>query len=272
MEKQHEPIIDQYLNEIKGYKLLTKEEERNLSHKIHNNDEISKKKLIQSNLRLVISIAKKYMGKGLPFSDLIQEGNIGLIRAAEKFSAGKDTKFSTYATWWIKQRIRRAISNQVRMIKIPDHLYHRSVKVYDDLYVKKSKDLESIQKNSDLNKKQFNQILQVSGPLVSLNSVMSHYDTQEEYQSTISNPIDSMLDTTNYIDKKSDIYLIEKLLLNLTEKEQIVMRLRYGLDDQRPRTQKEVANFFNLSSERIRQIESGAMKKLKKASKSIELN
>jgi RNA polymerase primary sigma factor len=270
MEKLHEMVVDQYLDDIKDIQLLTREDEIELAKSISNNNDDAKDQLVLANLRLVVSIAKKYTGKGLSFSDLIQEGNIGLIRAAEKFSHEKEIKFSTYATWWIKQRIRRAISNQVKMIKVPDHLYHRSIKLYDQLFVKNNKNIDEVRQETELSKKQFDQLVQIAGPVVSLNSVLTHFDTQEEYQASIANEQSSLLDTDNQINSKSDTYLIEKLMLELTEKEQIIMRLRYGLDDQRPRTQKEVADFFKLSSERIRQIESGALKKLKLAAKKID--
>ena len=154
--------MDQYLNDIRNIKLLTKEEEKSLVLQIKKGDERAKEIFILHNLRLVISIAKKYINKGIPINDLIQEGNLGLIRAAEKFELDKDIKFSTYATWWIKQKIRRAITNQVRMIKIPDHLFHRSIQLNDELYLSPEKSMDQVRQSTNLSKRQFDDLLLVS--------------------------------------------------------------------------------------------------------------
>ena len=255
--------VDYYLEEVKQYGLIDHVEEKRLACLIKKSSKSAKNKLISSNLRLVISIAKRYVKKGLPFADLIQEGNIGLIRAAEKFDASLDIKFSTYATWWIKQRIRRAISTQISMIKIPDHLYHKSIYLNEDLYQSKPVNLDNLKSKLNLTEKQFDNLLHISSPVISLNNKFTLYDSDDELGDTVQNPTESRLNTESGIDQSLLSSAIGQLLNILSTKEKTIIELRYGFKDQRPRTQKEVAEFFNLSSERIRQIESSAMKKIK---------
>ena len=254
--------MDQYLNDIRNIKLLTKEEEKSLVLQIKKGDERAKEIFILHNLRLVISIAKKYINKGIPINDLIQEGNLGLIRAAEKFELDKDIKFSTYATWWIKQKIRRAITNQVRMIKIPDHLFHRSIQLNDELYLSPEKSMDQVRKSTNLSKRQFDDLLLVSGPTVSLNSQSTLFDTTDELADSIADA-ESSLCTEPMVENKELKNQLYHYIKTFNEREQTVLILRFGLDDGKIRTQKDVGKFLNISAERVRQIESAALKQLK---------
>tara|TARA_A100001015_G_scaffold318363_1_gene438052 strand:+ start:1272 stop:2099 length:828 start_codon:yes stop_codon:yes gene_type:complete len=255
--------MDQYLRDIRNIKLLTKEEEISFVKKIKNGNRNAMDIFIIHNLRLVISIAKKYTNKGIPINDLIQEGNLGLIRAAEKFDLDKDIKFSTYATWWIKQKIRRAITNQVRMIKIPDHLFHRSIKLNDELFLSPDKSFEEIRKETNLSKRQFDDLLLVSGPTVSLNSQSTMFDSVDELSDSIADQPESSLSIEPLIENQELKKQLLGFIKTLSEREQSVLILRFGLDDGKVRTQKEVGGFLNISAERVRQIESCALNKLK---------
>lgn len=263
MQLLHNDSMDQYLSEIRRIKLLTRDEEIMLVKKVQEGDERAKDLFILHNLRLVISIAKKYINKGISIHDLVQEGNLGLIRAAEKFEIGKDIKFSTYATWWIKQKIRRAITNQVRMIKIPDHLFHRSIQLNDTLYLNPKKTLDEIRKSANLSPNQFNNLLLVSGPTLSLNTPSTLNDSTDELSNFIPDTSDSTLSIESTIEQSE---LKEQLLSHIktfSVREQSVLILRFGLDDGKVRTQKDVGNFLGVSAERVRQIESDALNKLR---------
>ena len=262
MQVKYQDSMDQYLNDIRDIELLSKEEEYELMKEVKDGNEDAMDMFILHNLRLVIAIAKKYVNKGIPINDLIQEGNIGLIRAAEKFDLSKDIKFSTYATWWIKQKIRRAITNQVRMIKIPDHLFHRSIKLNDELYLSQGKSAKELQENTNLSKRQFNDLLLVSGPTLSLNAQSSLYDSTDELSDSISDD-SSSLNTENLIEQQDLKEKIFDLIESLSEREQTVVTLRYGLTDGKVRTQKEVGSFLGVSAERVRQIESAALLQLR---------
>jgi RNA polymerase primary sigma factor len=260
MDPLQNDAMDQYLQEVKDIKVLTKTEEVELVKKIQSGDASAKKVFIIHNLRLVISIAKKYANKGLPMSDLIQEGNLGLIRAAEKFEIDKDIKFSTYATWWVKQKIRRAIANSVRMIKIPDHLFHRAVRLSDAL--NNSKSLDQILSDIQLTKRQLMDLLAVSGSTVSLNTPYGSPDTTDELGDHVSDN-NASLNTDLIVKKKETVQEIINLVSQLTEREQLIIRLRYGLKDGKSWTQNDIGKFIGVSAERIRQIEGQALKQLK---------
>jgi RNA polymerase primary sigma factor len=255
--------MDQYLSEIRNLPLLSRDEEISLVEKIQEGDERSKDLFILHNLRLVISIAKKYINKGISIHDLVQEGNLGLIRAAEKFEIGKDIKFSTYATWWIKQKIRRAITNQVRMIKIPDHLFHRSIHLNDALYVSPKKKLEDIRTSTRLSPRQFNDLLLVSGPTLSLNAPSTLNDSTDELSDFIPNTSDSTLTIESTVERSELKQHLIRLIKTFSEREQSVLMLRFGLNDGKARTQRDVGKFLGVSAERVRQIESDALKKLR---------
>ncbi len=256
--------MDQYLDDIRHIPLLTKEEEITLVRKLQSGDGHAKELFILHNLRLVISIAKKYINKGIPIADLIQEGNIGLIRAAQKFDLSKDIKFSTYATWWIKQKIRRAITNQVRLIKIPDHLFHRSIELNDALYLSKNMTHDSIREKVKLSKKQFNDLLMVSGPTLSLNTPSTLFHSNDEFGNTISDDDDSLLSPSIFSDQHALKAFLNHHISNLSQREQSVLIYRYGLNDGKVRTQKDVGKFLRISAERVRQIESQALAVLRK--------
>lgn len=263
MQVLHNDSMDQYLSEIRRIKLLTRDEEIMLVKKIQEGDERAKDLFILHNLRLVISIAKKYINKGISIHDLVQEGNLGLIRAAEKFEIGKDIKFSTYATWWIKQKIRRAITNQVRMIKIPDHLFHRSIQLNDALYLTPKKSLDEIQKSANLSPRQFNDLLLVSGPTLSLNTPSTLNDSTDELSDFIPDNSDSSLAIESTIEQTELKQQLLCLIKTFPEREQSVLTLRFGLNDGKVRTQKDVGKFLGISAERVRQIESDALNKLR---------
>ena len=246
--------VDQILNEIRRIDLLSKAEQFNLLSRIQKGCRKSKDRFIISNLRLVISIAKQYINKGIPIADLIQEGTLGLIRAAEKFDLTKDIQFSTYATWWIKQKIRRALTNQVRMIKVPDHLYHRSIQLNDALYTS-NKEKSEILKETNLTSKQYNDLVHISGPTVSLDAQIFYNDSKDELVDTISDNDLSNLNTDNVVETNDLKVQVESILNKLETREKTVLILRYGLDDGKSRTQKEVGTFLNISAERVRQIE-----------------
>ncbi len=264
---QHLESMDQYLNDIKDIEILSRDEEISLIEQIQSGDMKAKDMFILRNLRLVISIAKQFQNKGIPLEDLIQEGNIGLIRAAEKFDLSKDIKFSTYATWWIKQKIRRAIASQVRMIKIPDHLYHRAVQLSSELTCNNHQSISDIQKKINLSKKQLLHLLMVNGPTISLNSMVGFVDQNEELVDTVSDRPNSSLNTNVTVEKALEKEALNTMVNELSEREQLVIKLRYGLTDGKSRTQKQVGDFLDVSAERVRQIEDIAIKKLKLAIK-----
>lgn len=263
MQVLHNDSMDQYLSEIRRIKLLTRDEEILLVQKIKEGDEQAKDLFILHNLRLVISIAKKYINKGISIHDLVQEGNLGLIRAAEKFELEKDIKFSTYATWWIKQKIRRAITNQVRMIKIPDHLFHRSIQLNDALYLTPKKSLDKIRKSAKLSPRQFNDLLLVSGPTLSLNTPSTLNDSTDELSDFIPDTSESTLAIEPSIEQSELKQQLLSYIKTFSEREQSVLIFRFGLDDGKVRTQKDVGEFLGVSAERVRQIESDAINKLR---------
>lgn len=254
--------VDQLLSDIRTINLLTKDEMIELLKKIKKGCERSKHRFVISNLRLVVSIAKQFINKGIPIADLIQEGSLGLIRAAEKFDVSKDIQFSTYATWWIKQKIRRALTNQVRMIKVPDHLYHRSIQLNDTLYTSNISK-EDIMEKTNLTTKQYNDLMHISGPTVSLESKILHHDKPEELVDTIPDNKSSSLNTNNSFENDFLKQQVKNILNWLNTREKTVLTLRFGLDDGKARTQKEVGKFLNVSAERIRQIEFKALSLLR---------
>ena len=262
-----------YLKEIGRVPLLTPEEEIDLAIRISEGDEAAKKKLAESNLRLVVSIAKRYVGRGMSFLDLIQEGNLGLIKAVDKFDYTKGFKFSTYATWWIRQAITRAIADQARTIRIPVHMVETINKVKKTnsiLLHKNGRDptAEEIAKELDMPVEKVREILRVAQEPVSLETPIG-----EEEDSHLGDfiPDDDALAPA---DAASMLLLKEQLaevLKTLTPREEKVLSLRFGLEDGHPRTLEEVGREFNVTRERIRQIEAKALRKLRHPSRSKNL-
>ena len=258
-----------YLKEIGDYPLLTAEEEIDLAQRIMDGDEAAKTRLAESNLRLVVSIAKRYVGRGLSFLDLIQEGNLGLIKAVDKFDYTKGFKFSTYATWWIRQAITRSIADQSRTIRIPVHMsevINKTYRVSRTLLQELGREPteQEIADAMDLPASKIREILKVSADPISLDTPIG-----EEEDSHLGDFIkdDSVIgpeDAAAYTVLQDQI---SKLLNTLTEREQRVLILRFGLKDGRTRTLEEVGKEFNVTRERIRQIEAKALRKLRHPSR-----
>lgn len=262
--------VRMYLKEIGKVPLLSPDEEIELAKKIELGDEEAKKKLAESNLRLVVSIAKRYAGRGMQLLDLIQEGNLGLIKAVEKFDYRKGYKFSTYATWWIRQAITRAIADQARTIRIPVHMVetiNRLVRTQRQLVQKLGREAtpEELAKELDMPVERVREIMKISQDPVSLETPIGEEEDSHLGDFIQDNNVEVPADAATYT------LLHEQLmdvLSTLTEREQKVLRLRFGLDDGRPRTLEEVGRQFNVTRERIRQIEAKALRKLRHSSRS----
>ncbi len=261
--------VKQYLKEIGDYPLLTLEEEVELATRIQEGDEAASKRLAESNLRLVVSIAKRYVGRGLSFLDLIQEGNLGLIKAVEKFDHTKGYKFSTYATWWIRQAITRAIADQSRTIRIPVHMsevinktYRVSRTLMQELGREPSE--QEIANVMNLPVEKVREILKVSADPISLDSPIGEEDDSHLGDFIKDDHIMGPEEAAAYSMLQDQI---AKLLETLTEREQRVLTLRFGLQDGRSRTLEEVGKEFNVTRERIRQIEAKALRKLRHPSR-----
>ncbi|MDD2956161.1 MAG: RNA polymerase sigma factor RpoD [Oscillospiraceae bacterium] len=262
-----------YLKEIGRVPLLTPEEEIDLATRMAQGDPYARKRLSEANLRLVVSIAKRYVGRGMQFLDLIQEGNLGLIKAVEKFDHTKGFKFSTYATWWIRQAITRAIADQARTIRIPVHMVetiNKVKKVSSQLLHKNGHEptAEEISKELDMPVDKVREIMRVAQEPVSLETPIG-----EEEDSHLGDFIPDD-DAPAPADAASHTLLKEQLsdvLQTLTPREEKVLRLRFGLEDGRSRTLEEVGKEFNVTRERIRQIEAKALRKLRHPSRSKKL-
>lgn len=265
--------VRMYLKEIGRVDLLTAEEEIELAKRIEQGDEEAKRRLAEANLRLVVSIAKRYVGRGMLFLDLIQEGNMGLIKAVEKFDYRKGFKFSTYATWWIRQAITRAIADQARTIRIPVHMVetiNKLIRVQRQLLQDLGREPtpEEIAEDMDLTPEKVREILKIAQEPVSLETPIG-----EEDDSHLGDFIEDQ-DATSPADHAAYELLKEQLedvLDTLTDREENVLRLRFGLDDGRTRTLEEVGKVFGVTRERIRQIEAKALRKLRHPSRSKRL-
>ena len=268
-----EDPVRMYLKEIGKIPLLSMEEEIELAKSMELGSEDARKRLAESNLRLVVSIAKRYVGRGMQFLDLIQEGNLGLIKAVEKFDYTKGYKFSTYATWWIRQASTRAIADQARTIRIPVHMVetiNRLVRTSRQLLQELGREptTEEVAARADLPVERVSEIMKMAQEPVSLETPIG-----EEEDSHLG----AFIQDDNVMvpqDAAAFTLLHEQLmevLLTLTEREQKVLRLRFGLDDGRPRTLEEVGRQFNVTRERIRQIEAKALRKLRHPSRSKKL-
>lgn len=265
--------VRMYLKEIGKISLLSLDEETELSKRIAEGDETAKNRLAESNLRLVVSIAKRYVGRGMLFLDLIQEGNIGLMKAVEKFDAEKGYKFSTYATWWIRQAITRAIADQARTIRVPVHMvetinklsrYQRQL----TLELNREPTDEELAKKMGMSPDKVREVIKIAQDPVSLETPIG-----EEEDSHLG---DFVPDESNMSPEDFTIHEMLKeeigdVLLTLTEREEQVLRLRFGLDDGSPKTLEEVGQMFGVTRERIRQIEAKALRKLRHPSRSKKL-
>ncbi len=268
-----EDPVRMYLKEIGKVPLLSAEEEIELARKMADGDAEAKKKLAEANLRLVVSIAKRYVGRGMLFLDLIQEGNLGLIKAVEKFDYNKGFKFSTYATWWIRQAITRAIADQARTIRIPVHMVETINKLIR-VSRQKLQELgreplpEEIAEEMDMPVERVREIMKISQEPVSLETPIG-----EEEDSHLG---DFIQDDNVPVPAEAAAFTLLReqlgeVLATLTEREQKVLRLRFGLEDGRARTLEEVGKEFNVTRERIRQIEAKALRKLRHPSRSRKL-
>jgi RNA polymerase primary sigma factor len=268
-----EDPVRMYLKEIGKVSLLTADEEIELAKRMEQGDEEAKKRLAEANLRLVVSIAKRYVGRGMLFLDLIQEGNLGLIKAVEKFDYRKGYKFSTYATWWIRQAITRAIADQARTIRIPVHMVetiNKLIRVSRQLLQELGREPspEEIAEEMDIPVERVREILKISQEPVSLETPIGEEEDSHLGDFIQDDNVPVPADAAAFTLLKEQ--LIE-VLGTLTEREQKVLRLRFGLDDGRARTLEEVGKEFNVTRERIRQIEAKALRKLRHPSRSRKL-
>ena len=268
-----EDPVRMYLKEIGKVSLLTADEEIELAKRMEQGDEDAKKRLAEANLRLVVSIAKRYVGRGMLFLDLIQEGNLGLIKAVEKFDYRKGYKFSTYATWWIRQAITRAIADQARTIRIPVHMVetiNKLIRVSRQLLQELGREPtpEEIAEEMKMPVDRVREILKISQEPVSLETPIGEEEDSHLGDFIQDDNVPVPADATAFTLLKEQ--LIE-VLGTLTEREQKVLRLRFGLDDGRARTLEEVGKEVNVTRERIRQIEAKALRKLRHPSRSRKL-
>ena len=268
-----EDPVRMYLKEIGKVSLLTADEEIELAKRMEQGDEEAKKRLAEANLRLVVSIAKRYVGRGMLFLDLIQEGNLGLIKAVEKFDYRKGYKFSTYATWWIRQAITRAIADQARTIRIPVHMVetiNKLIRVSRQLLQELGREPtpEEIAEEMKMPVDRVREILKISQEPVSLETPIGEEEDSHLGDFIQDDNVPVPADAAAFTLLKEQ--LIE-VLGTLTEREQKVLRLRFGLDDGRARTLEEVGKEFNVKRERIRQIEAKALRKLRHPSRSRKL-
>lgn len=268
-----EDPVRMYLKEIGKVPLLSAEEEIELAKKMEMGDEDAKKRLAEANLRLVVSIAKRYVGRGMLFLDLIQEGNLGLIKAVEKFDYRKGYKFSTYATWWIRQAITRAIADQARTIRIPVHMVetiNKLIRVSRQLLQELGREPtpEEIAEEMNMPVDRVREILKISQEPVSLETPIGEEEDSHLGDFIQDDAVPVPADAAAFTLLKEQLV---EVLGTLTEREQKVLRLRFGLDDGRARTLEEVGKEFSVTRERIRQIEAKALRKLRHPSRSRKL-
>ncbi len=265
--------VRMYLKEIGKIPLLKAHEEVELARRMHEGDELAKQRLVEANLRLVVSIAKRYVGRGMLFLDLIQEGNLGLIKAVEKFDYVKGFKFSTYATWWIRQAITRAIADQARTIRIPVHMVetiNKLIRVSRQLLQELGRDPkpEEIAKEMDMSEEKVREIMKIAQDPVSLETPIGEEEDSHLGDFIPDDDAPAPAEAAAYSLLKEQI---EDVLDSLNEREQKVLKLRFGLEDGRARTLEEVGKEFDVTRERIRQIEAKALRKLRHPSRSKKL-
>lgn len=268
-----EDPVRMYLKEIGKVPLLSAEEEIELAKRMENGDQNAKKRLAEANLRLVVSIAKRYVGRGMLFLDLIQEGNLGLIKAVEKFDYRKGYKFSTYATWWIRQAITRAIADQARTIRIPVHMVetiNKLIRVSRQLLQELGREPspEEIAAEMDMPVERVREILKISQEPVSMETPIGEEEDSHLGDFIQDESIPTPVEATNQTLLHEQL---DEVVSTLTEREQRVIKLRFGWDDGRPRTLEEVGKEFNVTRERIRQIEAKALRKLRHPNRSRKL-
>ena len=265
--------VKMYLKEIGKVNLLSAEEETELARRMSEGDEVAKKKLAEANLRLVVSIAKRYVGRGMLFLDLIQEGNLGLIRAVDKFDYTKGYKFSTYATWWIRQAITRAIADQARTIRIPVHMVetiNKLVRVSRQLVQELGREPtpEELAKGLNMSVEKVREISKISQEPVSLETPIGEEEDSHLGDFIPDDDAPAPSEAASYVLLKEQLV---EVLKTLTDREAKVLKLRFGLIDGRQRTLEEVGKEFNVTRERIRQIEAKALRKLRHPSRSKKL-
>ncbi len=265
--------VRMYLKEIGKIPLLKPHEEVELARRMHEGDELAKQRLVEANLRLVVSIAKRYVGRGMLFLDLIQEGNLGLIKAVEKFDYVKGFKFSTYATWWIRQAITRAIADQARTIRIPVHMVetiNKLIRVSRQLLQELGRDPkpEEIAKEMEMSEEKVREIMKIAQDPVSLETPIGEEEDSHLGDFIPDDDAPAPAEAAAYSLLKEQI---EDVLGSLNEREQKVLKLRFGLEDGRARTLEEVGKEFDVTRERIRQIEAKALRKLRHPSRSKKL-
>ncbi|MBR5713098.1 MAG: RNA polymerase sigma factor RpoD [Lachnospiraceae bacterium] len=261
--------VKQYLREIGNYGLLSVEEEIDLATRILDGDKEAKRKLTEANLRLVVSIAKRYVGRGLSFLDLIQEGNLGLIKAVDKFDYNKGFKFSTYATWWIRQAITRSIADQSRTIRIPVHMsevINKTYRVSRNLLQELGREPTETELAEAMNMpvEKVREVLKISADPISMDTPIGEEDDSHLGDFIKDEQTPGPEEATSYMMLQEQI---EKLLNTLTDRERRVLKLRFGLVDGRQRTLEEVGREFKVTRERIRQIEAKALRKLRHPSR-----
>ena len=270
--KVNDPVR-MYLKEIGVVPLLSNEEEKELAIAVENGDLEAKQRLAEANLRLVVSIAKRYVGRGMQFLDLIQEGNMGLMKAVDKFDYSKGFKFSTYATWWIRQAITRAIADQARTIRIPVHMVetiNKLVREQRNLLQELGQDPtpEQIAERMEMTPDKVREILKIAQEPVSLETPIGEEDDSHLGDFIEDEVIENPVDYTTRVDLREQL---DEVLDTLTDREENVLRLRFGLDDGKMRTLEDVGKVFNVTRERIRQIEAKALRKLRHPSRSKQL-